>query len=180
MRLSRVQLEELYIAMDEVSQNSQKLEKVAKRSIRRTNIVIVLFTGLGAILAFLILSDFYLLNRAISRSINSMDIINKQVVELRGTMDDISSSIDNMGYNVEYLQRIGTSVNKIGNSTVKINSFMQVLNQQTQELGADAKNIGYYASTINQNFSQINNSVGNISFSVYQAVKPIKQFMPIP
>lgn len=180
MRLSREQLEELYVAMDEVSESAREYEKQAKNSIRRTNLVIVMFTGLGAVLAFLILSDFYLLNRAISHSINSMTVINSQAKALRVTMDDITSSIENMGTNVEYLQRIGTSVNHITQSTVKINSFMQVLNKQTQELGTDARYISHYASTINKNFNQINYSVGNISSSVNQAVQPIKQLMPMP
>ena len=180
MKLTRNQLEMLYSHMEEVAENSRNHEQLAKKSIRGTNRVIYIFTGLGCLFVFFILFEFILLNKAISHSLNSMLVINKQVSELRDTMQDITSSIGNMGKNITYLQRISSSVNRITQSTQTINGYMSNLEQQTRQLGSDTQFISAHTFTINQNFSQINQSVGHISHSVNQAVKPIKQFIPMP
>ena len=180
MNLTRQQLEVLYTHMDEVATNSVESEKLAQKSIRGTNRVIYIFTSLGAILVILILSDFFLLNKAISHSIDSMSVINKQVGELQHTMKRITSSIANMGGNVEYLQRISGSVNRISQETEQMNTYMGQLEQQTLQLGSDTRAISHHATNIGKNFSHINLSVRNISYSVNQAVKPIKQFIPLP
>ncbi|MCK5813314.1 MAG: hypothetical protein KAH03_03610 [Cocleimonas sp.] len=180
MTLTRQQLEDLYRHMEEVAKSSSDHEVLAKKSIRGTNRVIYIFTGLGAVLAGLIFYDFVFLNKAISRSLKSMAVMNTQVVELRHTMNDITSSIANMGTNVEYLQRISSSVNHITQATRQMNGYMGQLEQQTIKLGLETRAINLHASAIDQNFSQINHSVKNISYSVHQVVRPIKQFMPIP
>lgn len=180
MKLTRQQLEALYGHMNEVAVNSHNHEQQAMKSIRGTNRVIYAFTGLGAILAILILVVFALLNKAIDHSVNSMEGINNQVTELRGTMDDITVSIRNMGSNVQYLHKMSGSVNNITQSTESINGYMLELEKRTLKLGANTRAINAYASNIDANFSQINQSMGNISYSVGQAVKPIQQFMPIP
>ncbi len=180
MNLTRQQLEDLYQNMDEVAQNSKHHEELAKKSIKITNRVIYIFTALGAILVALLLFNFIFFNKAITHSLNSMATINKQVIELRHTMDDITSSIKNMGSNVEYLQRISGSINKMTQATKQMSLSMQQLKQQTKRLSVQTHAISFHSSTINQNFSQINHSVGNISYSVHQIAKPIKQFIPIP
>ncbi len=180
MNLTRQQLEDLYTHMDDIVKNSQNSEQLAQKSIRGTNRIIIIFTGLGAVLVVLILSDFFLLNKAISRSIESMTVINKQVGELQQTMQRITSSIANMGTNVEYLQRISGSVNSITQETEKMNTYMGQLKQQTMQLGSSTRSISHHTTDIGQNFSRINQSVGSLSYSVNQAVKPIKQFMPLP
>ena len=180
MNLTRQQLIHLYTHMDEVSKNSMDAEDLAQKSIRGTNRVIYIFTGLGAILVVLILSDFFLLNRAISRSVESMSVINEQVGDLQHTMQRITSSIANMGDSVEYLQRISGSVNRITQETAEINTYMGQLEQQTMQLGSNTQAISHHTANIGQNFSHINQSVGNISYSINQAVKPIKQFIPLP
>lgn len=180
MNLTRTQLEDLYLQMDEVAKNSDSHETLAKKSIRGTNRVIYIFTLLGVILAISILYNFIFLNNAISHSLKSMSVINEQVVELRNTMENIKLSIGNMGTNVEYLQRISGSVDHITQATEKMSGYMSQLEQQTKILGAETRSISLHASAIDQNFSQINQSVKNISYSVHQTVLPIKQFMPIP
>jgi len=180
MKLTRQQLEGLYVHMNEVAENSDNHEQLAMKSIRGTNRVIYAFTGLGAVLAILIFVVFVLLNKAILHSVNSMSSINNQVAELRGTMDDVTLSIRNMGTNVQYLHKMSRSVNNITKSTEAINGFMGELEKQTSKLGSDTHAIGRYASSIDQNFSQINQSMGKISYSVNQVVKPIQQFIPIP
>ena len=180
MNLTRQQLENLYTHMDEVAKNSVTAEKLAQKSISGTNRVIYIFTGLGAIFVILILSYFLLLNRAISHSIDSMSEINNQVGELQQTMHRITSSIANMGGNVEYLQQVSGSVNRISQKTEQINTYMKQLEQRTLKLGTDAGSIRYHTANIGLNFSHINQSVRNISYSVKQAVKPIKQFIPLP
>ena len=180
MKLTRQQLEALYGHMNEVADNSHDHEKQAMKSIRGTNRVIYAFTGLGAILAILILLVFALLNKAIDHSVSSMEGINNQVAELRGTMDDITISIHNMGNNVQYLHKMSRSVNNITQSTESINGYMLALEKRTLKLGANTRAINAYASRIDSNFLQINQSVRNISYSVGQAVKPIQQFMPMP
>ncbi len=180
MKLSRQQLEALYRHMNEVAENTHGHEYLARKSIRGTNWVIAIFTGIGAILVTLILSYFIFLNQAISHSIESMSVINKQVVELRHTMGDITSSIANMGNNVEYLQRISGSINNMNQTTEKMTAYMKQVEQQTKILGSQANSLALHATVIDQNFSQVNLSVGNISYSVHQAVKPIKQFIPMP
>lgn len=180
MNLTRKQLEDLYLQMDEVAQNADNHENLAKKSIRGTNRVIYIFTFLGVLLAISILYDFIFLNKAISHSLKSMSVINEQVIELQHTMEKIKSSIGGMGTNVEYLQRISGSVNHITQETEKMSSYMSQLEQQTKILGAETHAISLHTSAINQNFSQINHSVKNISYSVHQTVLPIKQFMPIP
>jgi methyl-accepting chemotaxis protein len=180
MNLTRQQLEDLYTHMDDIAKNSQNNEQLAQKSIRGTNRIIVIFTGLGVVLVVLILSDFFLLNKAISRSVDSMSVINKQVGDLQQTMKRITSSIANMGVNVEYLQRISGSVNSMSQETEQMNTYMGQLEQQTMQLGSNTHSISRHTANIGQNFSRINQSVGSISYSVNQAVKPIKQFMPLP
>lgn len=180
INLTRQQLENLYNHMDEMAANSRHFEDLATTNIRSTNWVVYILAGLGVIIVILILSYFTLLNKAISHSLNSMLVINKQASELRYTMDNITSSIANMDGNIKYLRKISSSANQINQTTQQMNSYMLQLEQQTTKLGSDTRFLSSHATTINQNFSQINQSVSNISSSVHQAVKPIKQFIPIP
>jgi methyl-accepting chemotaxis protein len=180
MNLTRQQLEDLYTDMDDVAKNSKKHAQFSKKSIVATNRIIYLSTGVGAILVIFILSEFILLNKAISRSLDSMSVINNQVGELRITMHKITGSMVNMGDDIEYLQSISNSVNQLTKTTYKINNHMAELDQQTITLSKNAHYINLHTENIEKNFSQINQSLGNISYSVNQVVKPIKQFMPIP
>jgi len=180
MNLTRQQLEDLYTHMHEMAENSRHFENLATTNIRGTNWIIYIFAGLGVIMVVLILSYFTLLNKAISHSLNSMSLINNQAVELRGTMDSITSSIGNMDSSIKYLPKISGSVNKINQTTEQMNGYMLQLEQQTTKLSSDTRFINTHSTTINQNLSQINQFVGSISSSVHQVVKPIKQFMPIP
>jgi len=180
MNLTRQQLEDLYTNMDEMVANSRHFNDLATTNIRGTNWVVYILAGLGVVMVILILSYFTLLNKAISHSLDSMSVTNKQVVELRGTMDNITSSISNMDGSIKYLRKISSSVNRINQTTQQMQGYMGQLEQQTLKLGSDTHFLVSHAATINHNFSQINQSVNNISSSVHQAVKPIRQFIPIP
>lgn len=180
MNLTRQQLEDLYNHMDEVVENARHFEDLATSNIRGTNWVVYIFAGLGVVIVVLILSYFTLLNKAISHSLNSMSLINNQAVELRGTMDNITSSIANMDGSIKYLRKISGSVNQINQTTQQINGYMLQLERQTTKLGSDTRFLSSHTAVINQHFSQINQSVHNISSSVQQVTKPIKRFIPIP
>jgi methyl-accepting chemotaxis protein len=180
MNLTRQQLKDLYTHMDDVAKNSKNHAQFSKKSIIATNRVIYVSTVLGAILVVLILSEFILLNKAISRSLDSMSVINNQVGELRITMHKITGSMVNMGGDIEYLQQISSSINELTKTTYKINNYMIELDKKTLELGKNAHNINLHTENIGKNFSQINQSLGNISYSVNEVVRPIKQFIPMP
>lgn len=180
MKLTREQLKDLYTLMDDVAKNSKNHAQFSKKSIIATNRVIYVSTALGAILVVLILSEFILLNKAISRSLDSMSVINNQVSELRITMHKITGSMVNMGGDIEYLQQISSSINELTKTTHKINNYMAELDQKTLELGKNAHHINRHTENIGKNFSHVNQSLGHIAYSVGQVVKPIKQFTPLP
>ncbi len=180
MNLTRDQLKAFHGSMQSLADENLDREDLTNRSIRGTNVVIVMLFLVGTLLAGLIFGYFAALNRSIAQSIESMEAIEFRVVELRETMDAIASTVEDMGYNVEYLQFMSADVEAISQTTKSFNTNMAVLRDQTGMISRDTSHLRFYGQKIQGELGRINHSVGNVTRSISEATKPIRQFMPVP
>ncbi len=180
MNLSRDQLERFHEAMSSLAEESFDREEITNRSIRGTNAVIITLFLVGTLLAGLIFGYFAVLNRSIDATLQSMEDIQERVSELRDTMDGIASTVEDMGYNVEYLQFMSIDVSLIGDATADFANYMDLLNAQTARISHDTGYLRYHAQQIELDFDQLNRSVGNVTNSVHEATKPIRKLFPMP
>ena len=180
MEISRKQLEGLHASMLEVLDNSNQQKSLTTRNIRTTNIVIMIFILLGVTLSVSIFYQFFGLTRAINHSIESMTTIQKQIGDLRHTMDEVTGSVKSMGHNVEVLSDMNESVGHMAQETGIINSYIAKLNGQTKLLSVDVSYVRYHVNHMNQRFSSINHAMNGVSFSLHETAKPVRQFIPLP
>ncbi len=180
MELSRTQLNNLHSCMSELLNNAKQQETLTSRNIKATNRVILIFTMLGALLTISIFFLFFGLTSAIKHSVESMATIQSQVVALSETMNSITDSVESMGGDVESLFDMNESVGHMVLKTGIINSYIAKINDQTRLLSSDVSYVRYHVDNVNNNFSSINQAIGGVSYSIHEAAKPIKQFIPIP
>jgi methyl-accepting chemotaxis protein len=180
MDVSREQLESLHKNMQELLDNANKQEIKTGENIRTTNGVLLVFTFLGAFLTGSIFYMFFDLTKAINHSIHSMSAIKLQVAELRSSMSGITSSVKNMGRDVEVLYYMNESVGHMAQETGIINSYIAQLSEQSRLLSVDVSYVRHHVDQVNQNFSSINQAMGGVSHSLYETAKPVKQFIPFP
>lgn len=180
MEISREQLENLHSSMLELLDNANQQKIKTGRNIRTTNLVIMIFILLGALLTFSIFYEFFGLTRAINHSVESMSKIRTQIADLRQTMDNVTDSVESMGRDVEVLYDMNESVGHMAQETGIINSYIAKLNAQSRLLSIDVSYVRYHVNHVNQRFSSINHAMNGVSFSLHETAKPIRQFIPLP
>ncbi len=180
MDISREQLENLHSSMLELLDNANEQKVRTGHNIRTTNLVIMVFILLGAVLTFSIFYEFFSLTKAINRSVESMSTIRTQIVELRQTMGNVTDSVETMGRDVEVLYDMNESVGHMAQETGIINSYIAKLNAQSRLLSIDVSYVRYHVKHVNQRFSSINHAMNGVSISLHETAKPIRQFIPLP
>ncbi|MEE9302677.1 MAG: hypothetical protein V3U84_02720 [Thiotrichaceae bacterium] len=180
MELSRTQLKNLHSCMSELLDNAEQQESITSGNIKATNRVILVFTMLGAALTISIFFLFFGLTSAIKHSVESMAVIESQVTELSATMNNITSSVESMGRDVESLYDMNESVGHMALKTGIINTYIAKLNDQTKWLSSDVSYVRHHVDNVNWRFSSINRAIGGVSYSLHETAKPIRQFIPIP
>lgn len=180
MNISNTQVKQIHASMSELLEHANYQDGLNVQNIRGTNRVIVVFTLLGAIMTLLIFMMFFRFTQAINHSVDSMKHMQSQVVDLRQSMDSITSHIDGMGRDVESLSYISDNAGQIALKTGIINSYIAKLNEQSGLLGADVSNVRFHVDVVNQRFSSINRAVTGVAWSMHEASKPVRQFFPLP
>jgi len=180
MSITTQHVKKIHACLEELAHEASSQNNVTKKNIRRTNWIIFIFTGVGALFALAIFYYFVQLTYGVKHSVNALMILEEQMTGMRSSMDNIAFDVDNMGQSIGYIGLINTSVKTISEHTQQINQEVAVLKKNTQQLGLQSRLIHHHTQLIDQSFVQVNDSIAKMSRSIHHVSKPIDRFFPMP
>ncbi|MGV6810466.1 MAG: hypothetical protein ACWA5U_11400 [bacterium] len=180
MALNNQQIQKIHDCLTELAEQARNQSTVTKKNIYRTNWIIIVFTSVGALFAIAIFYYFVQLTYGVKHSVNSLQVLEAQMTDMRGSMDEIAFSVDNMGLNISYIGLINDNIKTISQHTQQMNQEVALLKQNTQHLGIQSRLIHHHTQIIDQSFFNVNHTVKQMSHSIHHVAKPIDRFFPIP
>jgi predicted PurR-regulated permease PerM len=180
MKITTEQLEDISSCLQDLADDAKFQKGITRRSIIGTNAVISVFTFLATLIIGIIFYYFFAFNQGVSHSIQSMKIIQEQMVDLRDSMDTVTFSVDEIGQDIGYMEVISTNISTIARSTQGITANIQSMTQHTKSIGKHTRWVRYNTEIINQRFGHLNYSVMQVSQALHHTAKPIKRFFPLP
>lgn len=180
MALTTQNIQKIHDCLAELAQQASTESGVTKQNIQRTNWIIIIFTSVGALFALAIFYYFVQLTYGVKHSVNSLQILETQMTDMRGSMDEIAFSVDNMGQNIGYIGLINNNIKTISQRTQQINQEVALLKENTQQLSLQSHLIHHHTKVIDQSFFNVNHTVKKMSRSIHHVAKPIDRFFPIP
>lgn len=180
MALSNQQIQKIHDCLTELAKQARTQSTVTKKNIYRTNWIIIVFTSVGALFAIAIFYYFVQLTYGVKHSVNSLQVLEAQMTDMRGSMDEIAFNVDNMGQNIGYIGLINNNIKTISQRTQQINQEVALLKENTQQLGLQSHLIYQHTQVIDQSFFNVNHTVKQMSSSIHNVAKPINRFFPIP